>query len=172
MRPVAAALASVLLLAASLPAPAADPPRPEVARAPAPPQAVGHAHTLRTIPEACTRLQGEFTGDPAQPYRFQAVHTSVACQPRARVLAAGEAGAPGPGWVLNDRIRVPSASCQGLEAVVEVWREARGSEAPALDAQGKSRIYLEEGLQRAKSGKLAALPAYAVGMQLVGEPCR
>jgi hypothetical protein len=171
MRPALAVLIFPLLVAAGMAA-AATQPKPEIVRAPASPQAVGHAHTLRTIPEACTRLQGEFTGDAAHPYRFQAVRTSAACQPRARMLDARKAGAPGAGWVLNDLIRVPSAACPGRQAVVSVWRQARGAKAPALDAQGKSRIYLEEGLDKARAGKLAALPAFAVAMQFEGKPCR
>lgn len=171
MRHALAALASALLLAAGQPAAAADDPAPEIARAAAPPQAAGHLHTLRTIPEACTRLQGEFTGDAAQPYRFASVRTSPACQARARVVDADEAGAPGEGWILNDRIRVPSAACPGQQAVVRVWRQARDPGAPSLDAQGKSRIYLEEGLRKARAGKLAALPVYAVAMSVQGRSC-
>ena len=174
MRPAFAALSTLALsvaVAAGLPATAAEP-KPEIARPAAPAQAVGHAHALRTIPEACIRLEGEFTGDAAKPYRFSAVRTSPACQPRARVMDAAKAGAPADGWVLNDRIRVPSAACRGLEAVVRVWRQAGGAKAPALDAQGKSRIYLEEGLDKARAGKLAALPAYAVAMSIEGKPCR
>jgi hypothetical protein len=172
MRHALAALASLSLLAAAPAARAGEEPAPEIARAAAPPQATGHAHTLRTIPEACVRLQGEFTGDAAAPYRFQPVRTSGSCQARARVVDARKAGAPGAGWVLNDRIRVPSAACPGQQAVVRVWRQDRDAKAPALDAQGKSRIYLEEGLQRAKAGKLAALPVYAVSMALEGKACR
>src|SRR3546814_14098461 len=51
----------------------------------------GVVHTLRAIPEACARLQGEFTGDAAQPYRFAAVRTSATCQPRARLVDAAKA---------------------------------------------------------------------------------
>jgi hypothetical protein len=47
---------------------------------------VGAAHTLRQIPEACARLEGVFTGDAAEPYRFSAVRTSEQCQPRARFV--------------------------------------------------------------------------------------
>ena len=146
--------------------------KPEIARPAAAPQAVGHAHGLRTIPEACIRLQGEFTGDATSPYRFEALRSSPSCQARARVVAAAKAGAPGPGWILNDRIRVPSAACPGQAAVVRVWRQQESPASPALDAQGKSRIYLEEGLKKAKAGKLAALPAYAVAMTLEGKPCK
>ena len=173
MRHAISTLAVLSLLAAIPAVRAADQePAPEISRAAASPQANGQAHTLRTIPEACLRLQGEFTGDPAAPYRFQPVRTSAACQARARVVDARRAGAPGAGWILNDRIRVPSAACPGQQAVVRVWRQDRETKAPALDAQGKSRIYLEEGLDRAKAGQLAALPVYAVAMSLQGKPCR
>ena len=67
------------LLAASSVAEAADT-APEIQRAPATPQAVGALHTLRTIPEACARLEGRFTGDAAKPYAFAAVPTSPRCQ--------------------------------------------------------------------------------------------
>ena len=127
---------------------------------------------MRVIPEACARLEGEFTGDATRPYAFKVVRSSATCQPRAKMVDAGKAGAPGDGWVLNDRIRVPSAACPGMTAVVRVWRQDRDARAPALDAQGKSRIYLEEGLQKARAGKLAALPVYAVASALEGKPCR
>ena len=171
MRHAIASLLTIAACAAWLPA-AATEPAPEIARAAVAAQAVSHAHALRTIPEACTRLQGEFTGDASRPYRFQAVRTSAACQARARVVDATRVGAPGKGWILNDRIRVPSAACPGQAAVVQVWRQAGRATPPGLDAQGKSRIYLEEGMERARAGKLAALPAYAVAMTVQGKPCK
>ena len=73
----------LLLLAASLPALAADP-SPEIQRPPAAPQAVGSVHTVRGIPEACTRLEGVFTGQAGAPYKFDAVRTSPNCQARGR----------------------------------------------------------------------------------------
>ena len=99
MRPAIAALSTLALsvaVAAGLPATAAEP-KPEIARPAAPAQAVGHAHALRTIPEACIRLEGEFTGDAAKPYRFSAVRTSPACQPRARRLSRHPSPAPAAG---------------------------------------------------------------------------
>lgn len=160
------------MLAASFAAGAADP-RPEVERAPATPQPVGALHTLRTIPEACVRLQGRFTGDAAVPYRFEAVRTSPACQPRAVVQDAAKAKpSTASGWILNDRIRVPEAGCPALQAVATVWRRPASTKPPELDAQGRSRIYLEASLHKAATGKLAALPAYAVAMAVEGKPCR
>jgi hypothetical protein len=159
-------------LAASFAAGAADP-RPEVERAPATPQPVGALHTLRTIPEACTRLQGRFTGDPADPYRFEAVRTSPACQPRAVVQDAAKAKpSPASGWILNDRISVPEAGCPGLRAVATVWRRPASGKPPALDAQGRSRIYLDASLRKAAAGKLAGLPAYAIATTVEGKACR
>lgn len=170
MRHAIASLSTVLFFAWSLQATASEP-KPEIARKAAAAQAVGHAHALRTIPEACTRLQGEFTGKADAPYRFAAVRTSPSCQARARVVDAAKAGAPGAGWILNDRIRVASAACPGLQAVVRIWRQGKGPGGPGLDAQGKARIYLEEGLDRARAGKLAALPVYAVALSIEGKAC-
>ena len=134
-----------LLVAAT--ASAADP-KPEIQRAIGTPQAVGTTHTLRTIPEACARLQGEFTGDKAKPYAFAAVPTSTRCQPRARLVDAVSAKASvANGWLLNDVIRVPSVSCPTQQAVVRVWRQATKATPPKLDAQGRSRIYLKQGLE-------------------------
>jgi hypothetical protein len=58
---------AMCMLAMALPAMAADP-TPEIHRDPATPQPVGVLHTLRQIPEACARIQGQFTGDAANPY--------------------------------------------------------------------------------------------------------
>src|SRR5690606_7632492 len=117
---------SSLLLAGVLAAPlaaAADDPVPEIERKSVAPQQTGVLHALRTIPEACARLQGEFSDDLAEPYRFAVVRTSPACQPRARLLDAARAKpSTQDGWVFNDRIRVPSADCPSLAALVEVWR--------------------------------------------------
>lgn len=167
--PVAAALAG-LLVAGTSGASARD---PEVKRAPASAQAVGALHALRTIPEACVRLQGRFTGDAADPYRFEAVRTSAACQPRALVLEAAKAKpSAAAGWILNDRISVPEAGCPGLRAVATVWRKPANGAPPPLDAQGRSRIYLEQAMRDARAGKLDALPAYAIATGVEGKPCR
>jgi len=170
-RPTTALLLAAAL-AASFGAPAADP-RPEVERPPAAPQPIGALHALRTIPEACVRLQGLFTGDTADPYRFETVRTGPACQARARVLDAAQAKPSlAAGWILNDRIRVPQAGCPGLQAVATVWRRPAGAATPALDAQGRARIYLDDSLRNAEAGKLAALPAYAISTAVEGQPCR
>ena len=69
----------------------ASEPVPEVKRPPAVPQPVGKLHALRTIPEACARIQGRFTGDAADPYAFEIVSTGSRCQARARLVDAAEA---------------------------------------------------------------------------------
>ncbi len=151
---------------------AADP-KPEIQRAVGAPQAVGVAHTLRVIPEACARLEGKFTGDKAKPYAFAAVPTSARCQARARLVdAVGAKASVASGWVLNDVIRVPSASCKSQQAVVRVWRQASKAAPPKLDAQGRSRIYLKEGMKAARQGDLAAIPVYAAAMSLEGISCK
>ena len=163
-------LCAGLLVAAT--ASAADP-KPEIQRAASTPQAVGATHTLRTIPEACARLEGKFTGDKAKPYGFVAVPTSARCQPRARLVDAVSAKASvANGWLLNDVIRVPSASCPSQQAVVRVWRHASNAAPTKLDAQGRSRIYLKEGLDAARQGQLAATPVFAASMAMEGKACK
>jgi hypothetical protein len=67
---------------------------------------------------------------------------------------------------------VPAAGCPGLQAVATVWRRPARGAPPALDAQGRSRIYLEESMRKAKAGQLAALPAYAIATAVEGRACR
>lgn len=163
-------LCAGLLVAAT--ASAADP-KPEIQRAASTPQAVGVTHTLRTIPETCTRLEGRFTGDKSKPYVFAAVPSSDRCQPRARLVDAVSAKASvANGWLLNDVIRVPSASCPAQQAVVRVWRQASKAAPPKLDAQGRSRLYLKDGLEAARQGQLAATPVFATSMVLEGMACK
>ena len=126
------------LLACAQPAHAADP-KPEIERKPALPQAVGKLHTLRSIPEACARLEGTFTGDAATPYKFNAVRTSERCGARARLVDAKTAKpSVANGWRLNDVIRVPNAGCPSQQAVVQVWRKDAKVAPPKLDAQGRA----------------------------------
>ena len=118
---------------------AADP-APELQRAVGAPQAVGAVHTLRQIPEACARLEGTFSGDAAQPYRFNVVRTSEQCQPRSRFVDFDKAQpSAAKGWKLNDVIRVPNASCPAQQAVVRVWRLPADNQPPQLDGQGQAR---------------------------------
>lgn len=158
-------------MAMALPAAAAEP-VPEIHRAPATPQPPGVLHTLRQIPEACARIQGTFTGDPADPYKFELVKTSPNCAPRAKLVDAAKARpSEAAGWKFNDLVRVPSTRCSTQFAVVRVWRKPADVAPPPLDAQGKSRLYLEEQRQRAAAGQLASVPEYAVSTAVEGTPC-
>ncbi|MEO6264465.1 MAG: hypothetical protein ABIO58_05845 [Luteimonas sp.] len=165
-------LSAFLLAAAVLPAFASDP-TPEIKRDAATPQAIGAAHTLRSIPEACARLEGLFTGDAAQPYKFAVVRTSPNCQPRARFVDAAKARpSETDGWKFNDLIRVPNASCATQQAVVRVWRRPANAVPPKLDPQGRSRIYLQASVAQAKANALPPIPMYAASMSLEGLPCK
>jgi len=163
-------LAFFLLAAATLPACADG--RPEIVRGPGKPQPAGAVHTVRAIPEACTRLEGMFTGEAGQPYRFAAVKSSPDCQPRARFVDFARAQpSEAAGWKFNDEIRVPSAACPSQFAVVRVWRKPGAVAPPELDAQGRSRIYLQEAAAKAKQGVAAQVPMYAAEMKLEGRAC-
>lgn len=168
-------LSPLLLALFALPALAAGPrpgtERPEIERPDATPQAVGARHTLRTIPEACARIEGEFTGRAADPYAFSVVRTGARCQPRARLVDAEKVRPETKaGWIFNDRIRVPSAGCPSQAAVVEVWLKPAASARPTLDAQGSARVYLQDA-QHAGAGGLGPIPLFAVSMSVEGEPC-
>jgi len=145
---------------------------PELQRPTGTPQAVNAVHTLRQIPEACARLEGSFTGDAAQPYRFNVVRTSAQCQPRARFVDFEKAQpSAAKGWKLNDVIRVPSAACPAQQAVVRVWR-LPVAQTPQLDGQGQSRIYLDEAKKQAAAGKTAQIPMFAAQLSVEGTACR
>ena len=160
------------LLLASAAAQAADP-APEIKRAIATPQAAGVVHTLRTIPEACARLEGQFTRDAASPYKFAAVRTGDRCAPRAKLVDAANAKASvANGWLLNDVIRVPDAACPSRQAVVRVWRKDIKPQPPKLDAQGRSRIYLKDSMDAARAGDLKPIPVFAAVMTLEGLACK
>ncbi|MEF9977433.1 MAG: hypothetical protein RR969_12710 [Thermomonas sp.] len=161
-----------LLLVATASAHAADP-APEIRRAVAKPQATGVVHTLRTIPEACARLEGQFTGIAATPYKFAAVRTSERCGARAKLVDAANAKASvAGGWVLNDLIRVPDAACPSRQAVVRVWRKDIKAVPPKLDAQGRSRIYLKDSMDAARAGDLKPIPVFAAAMTVEGLACK
>lgn len=169
---VAMAIASSLLLGPAWAA-AADP-APEIARTkPFEAQAQGVAHAVRIIPEACARLEGSFTADTRAPYRLKALRSAPNCQPRARFVADAKAATPSAqqGWILNDRIRIPNAACSGQVAVVSVWRKPAGAQPPKLDAQGRSRIYLEDAKQQAGQNTLAQVAAYAAVVDVQGAAC-
>lgn len=157
-----------LFLAMAMPA-VAGAAKPEITREPGQPQKPGVVHTVRAIPEACARLEGMFSGDAAQPYRFAAVKSSPNCQPRARFVDFAKAQpSDAKGWKFNDEIRVPNASCPSQVAVVRVWRKPGAVAPPKLDAQGRSRIYLQEASEKAKQGVAPQVPMYAAEMKLEG----
>ena len=157
-------------LALALSASAAEP-TPEITREAGKPQAVGVVHTLRAIPEACARIEGVFTGQAADPYKFAVVRTSPNCQARARLVDAKKAGAAdGKGWIFHDLVRVPSATCASQQAVVRIWRKTADATPPELDPQGRSRIYLKDAKAKLKA-EGADLPLYAAAMSLEGKPC-
>lgn len=156
----------------SAPARAADP-APEIRREPYPPKRDGEVHTLRIIPEACVYLVGHFTGDAAVPYRYGAKRNGARCQPRAQLVdPAKVAPSVAGGWILNDIVRVPSASCAGRTAVVRVWRKPAVNAPPPPDAQGRSRIYLDESKQRAAQGGLAPVTKYVALLSIEGDACK
>jgi hypothetical protein len=160
-------LAMAAALAAAPPTGAADGPLPEIQRPDATPQAVGVLHTLRTIPEACVRLEGVFTGDAAAPYRFGAV-ARERCAQRAVYVAAENLKEPAgaaSGWILNDRIRVPRADAPACIATIAIWRKPGDAAPPALDAQGRSRLYLD------KPQKPAVAPMFTAALAIDAKNC-
>ncbi len=156
-----ALVASAALMAAE--------PVPEVQRPMGTPQAVGVVHSVRTIPEACVRFEGRFTGNPATPYAMTAVRTSARCQPRATVVDAKTAKPSiKSGWVLNDVIRIPEAACPARMAVIRIWRISTPVSAPKRDTQGRVRVYLKDSMAASTQPQHASLPRYAVQMTVQG----
>jgi hypothetical protein len=151
---------------------AADP-MPEVQRDPYPPKRNGEVHTIRIIPEACVYLHGMFTGEKALPYRYGAKRNSARCQPRAQIVDPAKAApSVASGWILNDIVRIPSAACATQSAVIRVWRKPANNAPPPPDAQGRSRIYLDESKQRAAQGRLAAVTKFAAVLTIEGATCK
>ncbi|MDH5824757.1 hypothetical protein QFW77_17445 [Luteimonas sp. RD2P54] len=169
MRRILAAL--LVFLPAAPAAVSAAAQAPEIERETAPPQAVGAAHTLRQIPEACARIEGVFTGQADPPYRFTVMQTSPGCRPRARLVDADKVRPdPADGWVLNDVVRIPGAACPSQIAVARIWRRpAEGT--LQTDAQGRARIYLDEARAQAESGDAPQPELYAAQLRVEGEPC-
>ena len=160
---------AVFLAALAITAPPAGATTPEIQRPAGAPQANGVTHLVRGIPEACAWLQGTFTGEAALPYRFAPVRSSPTCQARARLLDPAKAQpSEAKGWKLNDVVRVPSKDCPGLQAVVEIWRRPSAASAPALDAQGRARIYLQDARNAGPKGTPAA---YTAKVAIQGKPC-
>lgn len=156
---------STLLLAPAL----AAPPDTGRQRPPSRPQADGVWHTLRQIPEACARLQGRFTGQPERPYQLQAVASSTHCRRRAVLLALQQGGEdPGQGWMLDERIMVPSAACPGLAVELRLWRRQPADTSRPRDAQGRERIYLQQAREQWARQRLAGLPQWRAYWQLQG----
>jgi len=169
-----ALLLAILAAAAAvaLPLRAQEEPGPERSRPVGAPQAVGAVHTVRQIPEACTRLEGVFTGQADAPYRLRAVPTAPGCQPRARYADAATAQPSAQdGWILNDVIRIPDAACPARQAVVRVWRKPVAQDL-ARDGQGQARVYLEQARQQAAAGQLRALPQFSARLEVAGSGCR
>ena len=150
---------SALTLALAPTARATDGAQPEIQREPASPQPVGQLHTLRTIPEACVRLQGQFTGAAEAPYRFEAVQGGRCAQRAVYVEASGLKQVPTTesGWILNDRIRVPRADAPACIAVIDIWRRPGDATPPKLDAQGRSRLYLDKPQHTARAPLFTAV---------------
>ncbi len=166
-----AAFSLILLGALPLSALAADA-RPEIERPAGTPQADGALHTVRQIPEACTRIEGRFTGEAGAPYAMQLVRTSPQCQARAAFLDEAKVHpSQDSGWKLNEVVRIPSARCSTQQALIEVWRKPAGQQV-ALDGQGQNRVYLEDAKAQAAAGRLAALPAYSARLKVEGAACR
>ena len=164
-------LIAILALAIAHPLLAAEP-APEIKREAGTPQAVNALHPLRQIPEACARMEGMFTGNAAEPYKFALVRTSPNCQPRARFVEFAKAKpSEAGGWKFNDLIQVPSAACPSQKAVVRVWRKPADASPPELDAQGRSRLYLKEMQAAAKQGGYQPIPMFAAEMKLEGQAC-
>lgn len=146
-------------------------PAPEITRKAAAPQAVGVAHTVRQIPEACVRIEGVFTGDAEVPYRYTVGRTGANCQPRATFADAATAQpSTAGGWIYSDLIRIPAQGCDTLQAVVKVWRKPVAQTAER-DGQGRARLYLDEMKPQAGGAKPNAVPAYAASMDVEGTPC-
>ena len=132
-------------------------------------QADGVAHTLRQIPEACVRVQGQFTGDAQRPYLMEVVPTAARCPRRAHFAGlARQVPDAGQQWQRDERITVPSARCPGLQVELTLWRRD-GAVAPPRDGQGRQRIYLEQVQQATAEATLAALPQWRASWKVQGQ---
>jgi hypothetical protein len=113
---------------------------PEITRAVSPVQPVGAVHVARSIPEACVFLQGKFATD-AVPYVLSAV-PKQRCPARAKFLGV-DVQDDEPGWILNDRIRVPRSDRADCIATIEIWRHPGQLALATRDAQQRVRMYLD-----------------------------
>lgn len=170
LRPVFALLLLAVLPCAGTARPAEEG-VPEIRRPPGSPQPVGQWHTLRVVPEACSRIHGRFTGNAARPYEVEVVRTHARCQARARLQDVSQIRPDAAaGWLLNDIVRVPSAACGRQEAALFVWRHPGNATPPKLDAQGRSRVHLNA-QTRTRIAPPANLPRYVIDLHLRGQPC-
>ena len=136
------------------------------------PQPDGVLHTLRQIPEACVRLQGQFTGQAQQPYALQVVETSLTC-PRRAVFTGVSAQAPGePGWQPVEQLRVPSARCPGMVRVLDLWQLPGQVRRLPVDGQGRERVYLEQARATPAADSRALLPQWRASWQVQGQCAR
>jgi hypothetical protein len=118
---------------------AADP-APEIVRATSPAQPLGATHVARAIPEACVFLQGRFGAEAAR-YALAAV-PKQRCAARATFLGV-DGQDEEPGWILNDRIRIPRSDRADCVATIEVWRHPGKLADAKRDAQQRVRMYLD-----------------------------
>lgn len=137
-------------------------------------QAIGVLHTLRTIPEACVRLEGLYTGDASEPYRIEVLPADRCVQRAAWIDAPTGKQAPSPArhWILNDRIEIPRAGTPACVVTVEIWRKPGTAAPPKLDAQGRARIYLDkarrtDGLDLPRFTAMTTVPAACKGVPKV-----
>jgi hypothetical protein len=125
---------------------------------------------VRSIPEACARIEGRFTGQSANPYSVTLVRTHPNCQPRALWIdAAKTTPSTAAGWILNDLVRVPRAGCPSQQAVVRVWRRPVPVATPALDGQGRARVYVEEAIRGVPTA--VKRPAFTATVTTEGADC-
>lgn len=148
-------------------------PTPEIQRPVSAPQADGRIHTVRVIPEACTRLEGRFTGNADEPYQMRPARSDANCQARVRLVDAATVNPErGGGWTYYDRIRIPRTSCPQQVAVVDLWKKAGAVTTPQKDAQGRVRVYLQDAMDPAKvEAARAAMPQIALRLGVEGAPC-
>lgn len=145
----------ILLFAAALAA------APEITRPVAPPQAIGAAHALRNVPEACTRIEGVFTAEGYSP----SLVPRVGCRPRAPFEPGIGAQPPsGEGWILNDLLRVPRADRPACIATISVWRHPGALAPMQADGQQRVRLYLD-----AARAPAAQQPRFAASLQVTPE---
>lgn len=140
---------------------------PQRTRTASTPQADGTVHTLRQIPEACVRLQGQFGG--AAGYALEVVPLGPGCPQRARFVAPGTLTPdPAAGWQYDEQIVVPAARDRRCTATLAVWKLPAGM--AGRDGQGQARVYLDQARQQAAAGRLPA-PARWTAVLTIAPAC-